>query len=293
MQFTLALAMQPPEHLLPLARAAEGAGWDRVAVPDAIFYPRHSRAAYPYTPDGERFWAPDTPFVDPWVAIPAMAAVTERIAFTTNVTKMPIREPLAVAKTVSSAAAMAPGRVALGVGLAWMPEEFAATGTEKRTRGVRLDEQIAILRRCMAPGFHDFHGQHYGFEELRLAPVPDDPVPIHVGGHSAPALDRAARLGDGWISAMVEVDEVVELTGGLRTRLRGQGRDPDDFVYAVTPMVPPTVEDYARVFEAGATEAIVVPWYFYTGASEALADQVAGVERFAEEVIAPLRGGGR
>lgn len=290
MQFTLALAMQPPDHLLPLARAAEEAGWDRITVPDAIFYPRQSRAAYPYTSDGERFWEPETPFVDPWVAIPAMAAVTDHVGFTTNVTKMPIREPLAVAKTVSSAAAMAPGRVGIGVGLAWMPEEFAATGTDKRTRGARLDEQIEILRRCTSPGFHEFHGEHYDFDELLLSPVPDEPIPIWVGGHSAPALDRAARLGDGWVSAMVSVDEVAELTGDLRSRLQAQDRDPDDFDYAVTPMVPPTVQDYRSVFDAGATEVVAVPWYFYTGQSDELDDKIAGVQRFAEEVIAPLRG---
>ncbi len=291
MRFTLAIAMQPADHVLPLARAAEEAGWDDIAVPDAIFYPRHTDTDYPYTPDGSRFWAPETPFVDPWVAIPAMAAVTERIGFYTNVSKMPIREPLAMAKTVASAASMAPGRVALGVGLAWMPEEFAATGTEKRTRGARLDEQIEILRRCMSPGFHDFHGEHYDFDDLLISPVPETPVPIYVGGHSEAALERAARAGDGWISAMVSVDDVRELTGSLRKRLVEGDRDPDDFVYAVTPMVAPTVDDYRAVFEAGASDVITVPWYFYSGASEDLSDQVAGVHRFAEEIIEPLRGG--
>lgn len=290
MRFTLAIAMQPAEHVLALARAAEAAGWDAVAVPDAIFYPRHTDTPYPYTPDGSRFWPPDTPFVDPWVAIPAMAAVTERIGFTTNITKMPIREPLAVAKTVASAAALAPGRVALGVGLAWMPEEFAATGTDKSTRGARLDEQIEIVRRCTRPGFHAFHGTYYDFDDLQLSPVPDEPVPIHVGGHSPAALDRAARLGDGWISAMVTTEQVRELTGALRTRLVDRDRDPDDFSCAVTPMVPPTPAAYREVFAAGATEVVTVPWYAYSGDSDALDDKVAGIHRFADEVMAPCRG---
>ena len=103
MQFSLALPMLPPEHFLPLARAAEDAGYGSIAVPESVFFPEEVSAGYPYTADGGRFWAPETPFLDPFVAIPAMAAVTERISFYTNVLKLGIRDPLLVAKTVSSA----------------------------------------------------------------------------------------------------------------------------------------------------------------------------------------------
>ena len=121
MKFTLACAMVHPGHLLTLARTAEMVGFDSITVPDSVFFPRDTDAAYPYSPNGERFWSEETPFVDPWVAIPAMAAVTERISFFTNVLKAPLREPLLLAKTVSSAAALAPGRIGIGVGLSWIP----------------------------------------------------------------------------------------------------------------------------------------------------------------------------
>ena len=67
-----------------------------------VFFPEEVSAAYPYSADGSRFWAPETPFVDPFVSISAMAAVTERIRFLTNVVKLPIRDPLMVAKQLSS-----------------------------------------------------------------------------------------------------------------------------------------------------------------------------------------------
>src|SRR3954469_17826496 len=124
-QFTLALAMCPPERIIPLAKIAEDAGWDAVAVPDSVFYPEEVSGEYPFTGDGHRFWDPATPFTDPFVAIPAIAAVTDRISLFTNVIKTQLREPLLVAKTLGSAAAMFPGRIELGVGLSWMPEEFA------------------------------------------------------------------------------------------------------------------------------------------------------------------------
>ena len=72
--------MLPSDHYLPLAVAAERQGYDNIAVPESVFYPEEVSAKYPYTPDGGRFWDAETPFLDPFVAIPAMAAVTERVA---------------------------------------------------------------------------------------------------------------------------------------------------------------------------------------------------------------------
>jgi alkanesulfonate monooxygenase SsuD/methylene tetrahydromethanopterin reductase-like flavin-dependent oxidoreductase (luciferase family) len=94
--------MFPADHLLPMARAAEAAGFDSITVPDSVFYPETVSAKYPYSADGGRFWPADTPFVDPFVSIAAMAAVTERIRFLTNVVKLPIRDPLMVAKQLAS-----------------------------------------------------------------------------------------------------------------------------------------------------------------------------------------------
>ena len=117
MRFTISLPFTPPDHLLPIARAAEAAGWDAISVPDSVFFPEEVSAGYPYTSDGKRFWPAEAPWPDPWVAIPAMAAATERLSFFTNVMKVGIREPLLVAKTVTSTAAMFEGRIGLGVGL--------------------------------------------------------------------------------------------------------------------------------------------------------------------------------
>ena len=117
MRFSLALAMSDPAHYLPLAQAADDAGFYGFAVPDGPFYPAKVSAKYPYSPDGERFWPADTPMLEPWVVIPAMAAVTQRLRFQTMVLKLPIRQPLLVARTVGTAAVLSGNRVELGVGL--------------------------------------------------------------------------------------------------------------------------------------------------------------------------------
>lgn len=294
-RFTLALPMLPPERLVPLARTAEAAGWDGVSMPESVFYPEEVSADYPYSADGARFWATDAPWVDPWVAIPAMAGATERITLGTNVMKLALRHPLLMAKTVGSAAAMYPGRIELGVGLSWIPEEFEWLGQDMSTRGARLDEQIDVLRAVLAGGWVEHHGRFYGFGRLRVDPAPSVPVPIVVGGHSDAGLRRAARRGDGWVGAQCDMDQLRDVVARLRRFREEAGTDavagPDDpFSVKATPLVPATPEDMAAVAEVGVTEVITVPWYFFGGDPNDEAVQDESVERFGVEVIAPLAG---
>ena len=291
-QFTLALAMVPPERFLPLAKIAEDAGWDAVAVPDSVFYPEAVSGEYPFSGDGQRFWDSATPFVDPLVAIPAMAAVTERIRFFTNVLKTPLREPLLVAKSLGSACAMFPGRIDLGVGLSWMPEEFTWLGQEMRTRGKRLDEQIEIIRLLMRGGWVEYHGDHYDFERLRMEPAPGVDVPILVGGHSDAAMARSARLGDGWIGAQGDHDELAGLIARLHEHLEAAGRSIEGYPVHATPLVAPTVEAFEALAAAGLTGAITIPWFFNGGDPTDVTNQDESLYWFAETVIRPLRAKG-
>jgi alkanesulfonate monooxygenase SsuD/methylene tetrahydromethanopterin reductase-like flavin-dependent oxidoreductase (luciferase family) len=112
------------------------------------------------------------------------------------VLKLPLRDPLLVAKQVASLAVLSGERLSLGVGLAWMPEEFAWTGTDKRTRGVRTDEAIDVLRAVCdggGPRWVEHEGAHHRFGRLMISPAPERPVSIIVGGHNPPALRRRGR----------------------------------------------------------------------------------------------------
>jgi probable F420-dependent oxidoreductase len=288
-RFTVPFPMLPVDHLLPLARVAEDAGFDSIAVPDSVFYPETVSAGYPYTADGSRFWAPETPFVDPFVAVAAMAAVTERIRFYTNVVKLPIRDPLLTAKQVSSLAVLTGDRFALGVGLSWMPEEFAWTHTEKRTRGARTDEAIEIIKAVCAgggPRWVEHHGRHYDFDRLMISPAPEQPLRIFVGGHAEPSLRRAARLADGWISANSTIDELAPLVAQLHGFLEEHGRSTEPFEVSALALDAFGPDGFRRMEELGVTEAQVVPWYFYGGDPGSLDTQQDSLRRFADEVIA-------
>ena len=124
MRFGFHLFMVDPGEFLDIARAADEGGWDSIQVADDPFFPEVISVPYPYTPDGTRFWPLDQPVLDPWVAITTMATVTERIRFIPSVLRLAVRQPLLEAKSLCSVAAISNDRVALGVGLAWMPEEF-------------------------------------------------------------------------------------------------------------------------------------------------------------------------
>jgi probable F420-dependent oxidoreductase len=276
-------------HLVPMAQAAEETGFDSIAVPDSVFYPKEVSAPYPYTDDGSRFWTGETPFVDPFIAIPAMAAATQRIRFYTNVVKLPLRHPLLVAKQVSSLAVMSGDRFALGVGLSWIPEEFTWTHTEKRTRGTRTDEAIEIIKKVCAgngPEWVDYHGRHYQFDQLMMSPAPTTPVPIYVGGHTAPGLKRAARLGDGWISVNKPTVQLAAAIGELARLRREFGRADDPFAISVLATDAFDLDGYRRLEDLGVTHAQTVPWYFYGGNHEELGVRRDALKRFSDEVIA-------
>ncbi|MFI5953001.1 TIGR03619 family F420-dependent LLM class oxidoreductase [Cryptosporangium sp. NPDC051539] len=289
MKWTLAAALVPADRLLDLARTAEEAGYDSVAMPDSVFFPEKVSAKYPYTKDGSRFWKPETEFIDPFVAIPAMAAVTSRLRFHTNVYKLPLRDPLLTAKHVASIAVMSGNRFAFGVGLSWIPEEFTFTHTEMRTRGARTDEAIDILKLVCAgngPEWVEYHGTHYDFDRLMISPAPDRPVPIYVGGHSEPALKRTARVGDGWISVNTTPDKIIESCVRLHELRREYGRENEPFDIVAGPVGNVSRDDYRRMEEAGVTECQAAPWWQYrVGFGDAAAMREATL-RFADEVIA-------
>lgn len=292
MRFTVPLPMLPADHYVPMARAAEAAGFHSIAVPDSVFFPETVSGDYPFSPDGQRWWPAETPFVDPFVAIPAMAAVTERITFFTNVVKLPLRNPLLVAKQVASIAALSGDRFRLGVGVSWMPEEFAWCGTDMRTRGARTDEAIEIILAVCAgggPRWVEHHGRHYDFSRLMISPAPTTALRILVGGHSDHAMRRAARLADGWISANCTEAELAELVARLHRHLIAENRSRDGFEVNALAVDVLDADGFRRLADLGVTECQVVPWYYYGGDPAALDVQLESLPRFAETVMAKLQ----
>ncbi|CAA9361863.1 MAG: Hydride transferase 1 (Fragment) [uncultured Nocardioidaceae bacterium] len=128
MRFTYAEAMTDATYYLPLARAAEAAGYSSMTVADSLVYPSESDSKYPYTEDGNREFLEGKEFIETMTLVSMMAAVTSTIRFTPFVLKLPIRPPVLVAKQASSIAYLSGNRLGLGVGLSPWREDYAVMG---------------------------------------------------------------------------------------------------------------------------------------------------------------------
>ena len=255
MRFSYAESMCDPTHYVPLAKAAEECGFHSFVIPDSICYPEVSDSKYPYTPDGDRHFLEDKPFIEPFTLIPALAAVTEGLRFTTFVVKLPIRHPILVAKSVTSVAVMSDNRFGFGIGTSPWPEDFQVTGSEWKTRGKRMDEMIEIIRGLAAGGFFEFHGKHYDLPSIKMCPTPTKPVPILIGGHAEAALKRAARLGDGWMHAGTDdLEAMIKRINDLRHEY---GREREPFEVHVISFDAFSVDGIRKLEDMGVTDVIV------------------------------------
>ncbi len=286
MRFSFAESMCDPSHYLPLAIAADQSGWTSMVVPDSICYPEVSDSKYPYTPDGNRHFLENKPFIEPFSLIPAMGAVTERLRFTTFVVKLPIRHPTLVAKSVSSVAVLTGNRFGFGVGLSPWPEDFRVCGQEWKSRGKRMDEMIEIIRGLTGGGFYEFHGEHYDIESIKICPTPEQPIPILIGGHAEPALRRAARLGDGWMHAGSEAGTLEPMLARLSELRREYGRDRLPFEVHVISLDAYTLDGIRRLEDQGVTDAIVGFRNAYEIDTLTLEQKTDALRRYADEVIA-------
>jgi probable F420-dependent oxidoreductase len=285
-RFSYAESMCDPSHYLPLAIAAEQAGYTSFCVPDSIAYPRDSDSKYPYTPDGDRHFLEDRPFIEPFSLIPAMGAVTERIRFTTFVMKLPIRQPVLVAKSAASVAVLTNDRFGFGVGLSPWPEDFRICGQPWEGRGPRMDEMIEILRGLTKGGFFEFHGKYYDLPAVKICPVPTKPIPILIGGHAEPALRRAARIGDGWMHAGGDAAAMHGYLRRLNELRREYGRERAPFEVHVIAMDAFTLDGVRRLQDLGVTDAIVGFRNAYEKDTQSLSQKQEALSRFAEAVIA-------
>ncbi len=291
MRFSYAESMTEPSSYIPLARAAEEAGYDSMVVPDSICYPRHSSSVYPFNPDGTRDFLEDKPFLEPFSLIPALGAVTQRLRFVTFVLKLPVRNPVLVAKQATSVAVLTGGRLLLGVGTSPWREDYEVLGVPWAGRGQRMDEEIAIIRGLAAGGYFEYHGAVFDVPPVKMAPVPDRPIPLLIGGHGDAALRRAAQTGDGWLHGGGDPAELPGLLARLAEFRRQAGTADQPFEVHVISLDAYTVDGVHRLAEQGVTDVIVgFRWPYVTGPdTEPLAEKISKLRRFADDVIAKVR----
>jgi alkanesulfonate monooxygenase SsuD/methylene tetrahydromethanopterin reductase-like flavin-dependent oxidoreductase (luciferase family) len=158
----------------------------------------------------------------PLVIAAAIGARTQHMYIGTNLLVLPLHDPMRIAEDAATVSILSGGRFRLGVGQGYHESEFEGFGRKLRNRPSLLEEGIEIIRRAWTGDVVNFSGKRFQVEGLRITPVPDNPPPILIGALADPAIERAARIGDGYLDTLN--------TGGAKyvEALSRVGRDPDD-----------------------------------------------------------------
>jgi probable F420-dependent oxidoreductase len=296
MRFHQAITFLDTGQIVPITVASEELGYHGVYLSDHLFNPKELSSVYTYSerPDGSPGWEKETAWPDPMCVFSGLATVTSTLTFTTGVYIAPARDLVSVAKTVGTAAVLSNNRIRLGLGVGWCREEFEQTGQDFATRGKRLDEMIVALRALWAGGWVEHHGTYYDVPVCQMNPSPNEPVPFLAGGHSEPALARAAALCDGWIAAGAynEADAWTHLAN-LKDHLARAGRADEDFAIYLSLAVAPDVDLYRRFEDAGVTDMVCAPWMFRRldpddTPEEVLAKRIGACEWFATNIVSKM-----
>jgi len=224
-----------------LARAIEERGFDSLFVAEHTHIPLSRKSPWPRGGELPRRYYRT---LDPFIALTAAAAATERLLLGTGVALVVERDPIITAKEVASLDLVSEGRVIFGVGVGWNREEMENHGTDPRTRGKLMDERIRAMIQIWTKEEAEFHGRYVDFDPIGIWPKPvQKPYPpIYVGGGRR-AFERVAQFGDAWLANGLPPDKLEPMMGELR---EAAGRDVPASVFNASGE-PKDLEAYARL----------------------------------------------
>jgi probable F420-dependent oxidoreductase len=208
-----------PVAVRDFAQAAEQLGYSHLITYDhvlgAVHAGRDPKLSGPYT---ER-----NAFHEPFVLFGYLAALTRKLELVTGVIILPQRQTALVAKQCAEIAVLSGNRLKLGVGTGWNYVEYESLNESFATRGKRLDEQVDLLRKLWTTPVLEFEGRYHRVDRAGILPLPTKPIPIWFGGFSVPAIQRAAKIGDGFLFGASN-PVMLGFCGQLRDALAQSGR---------------------------------------------------------------------
>jgi probable F420-dependent oxidoreductase len=225
-----------PTFIRDFAQTAEGCGLDRLWAVDHLVLPQRVTSRYvlgrkPVAVADGWLSASLAPNYEMITTLSWVAAQTETIGLGTSVAVLPIRNPIANARQLATLDVFSGGRLIYGIGIGWLREEATAMHMAWEQRAARSEEHIELLRAlwCATERYVEFQGKYYDFAPIDPSPQPQQrPIPILIGGHSRPALNRAVRIGDGWIAAPMSMNRLAELLAELHRLADDHGRPHSD-----------------------------------------------------------------
>lgn len=202
--------MSRPDVVAEAARAAEAAGFDSVWAGEHVVLPD------PQVPPSPM--RPQDPALDPLLALAWAAAHTATIRLATGIVILPQRNPVVLAKQVATLDVLSGGRVILGIGAGYLEPEFRAVGANFAERGAVTDEYLDAMQALWYDQHPAYHGRFADFAGIDARPRPlQQPIPLVVGGHTAPAYRRAVARAHGWYGYALTPQQAAASIAGLAT----------------------------------------------------------------------------
>jgi probable F420-dependent oxidoreductase len=223
-----------PEALVAVAKRAEDLGFDSLWVLDRILWPVNPRAPYPLG-DGS-LPVQYKNVLDPVETLTFVAAHTRRIALATGVLNLPWYNPVLLARRLATLDILSRGRLRVGLGMGWSPDEYEAAGAPWQDRGKRADESIAVIKRIWTTDPVEFHGEHYRLAKSFIGPKPAQKPhpPIYMAAFAPSALRRVAAEADAWLPVGIPLSALGAMFDGIRNMAKEARRDPSALELIVT-----------------------------------------------------------
>lgn len=273
------------QAMIGMAQLAEGVGFESLWTFEHAIVPNDYESKYPYSPTGKMGATPETNFVDPLIALTAIAARTKTIRLGTGVNILSQANPLYVAKQAASLDFVSGGRFELGVGIGWLREEFVAAGTPFERRGARFDDYIQAMRKIWSGETVEHRSEFLDWSGFKSYPVPvQKPLPVVIGGTKGKAFARVAKYGNGWFAPTGSPDQLAPLMGELDAACRAAGRERSEIeVTAMWFPNPADLGDVDRYRDMGVARLVVPVPALGKG------NPVDNLKAFGENVIAKVR----
>lgn len=273
------------KQIVAVARKAEDVGIESVWTFEHVVVPVDYESKYPYSPNGKMGTSPETNFVDPLIALAAIATATSKLRLATGVNILSQANPLFLAKQAASLDFVSDGRFMLGVGIGWLKEEFDALGTPFDRRGARFDDYIEAMKKVWSEDVVEHQSDFISWSGFKSYPLPVQKphLPVIIGGTKGKAFERTAKYGDGWFAPTAGADQLAPMLDELKKACDAIGRDPATVEITAMWIDVAAGLDALRRYEDLGVSRLVVPIFALGGGNP-----MDALDKLGEEVISQL-----
>lgn len=263
------------DNIRTIAQKAEGLGYSSLWTIERVLYPVKPQTPYPASADG-MLPEPYKHVLDPLDALTYAAAYTRKIGLGTSVLDIPYYNPVMLARRLTTIDYLSNGRLLVGLGLGWSKDEMDAAGAEMKERGARAEEFIGVLKSIWTRDPVEHQGKYYRVPKSYIGPKPTRKPhpPIYMAAFAPPALNRLARLADGWNPVAIPAEGMAQMFSTIQKMAEEAGRDPK------------SLEMIVRANLYITPEPIQENRFIFSGSFEQVAQDVADCQRIgAHEVV--------